>query len=124
LGWRPFDLQQRGFEAGARPDAEHGDQQDQGLGGAAPGEVVQQVVGQLGDGEEDLDPVGVGQGLEQPGGRLGLVVGERRLGQGAQQSAGASVPAGEPVVVVAGDPVVLRTLVKGVDDGRLRRRQP
>jgi hypothetical protein len=50
---RPGDVKERGFEARARPDAEHGDEQDQGLGGAAPGEVVQEVVGEPGDGEDE-----------------------------------------------------------------------
>jgi hypothetical protein len=46
-------VKERGFEARARPEAEHRDQQDQGLGGAAPAEVVQEVVGELGDGEDE-----------------------------------------------------------------------
>jgi hypothetical protein len=56
LGLRAAEVEQRGFEARARPHAEHGDQHDQGFGGAAPGEVFQQVVGQLGD-REDEDQV-------------------------------------------------------------------
>jgi hypothetical protein len=56
LGLGSADVEQGGFEAGARPHPEHGDQQDQGLGGTAPAELVQQVVGQLGD-REDEDQV-------------------------------------------------------------------
>jgi hypothetical protein len=56
LGVGSSDVEQGGFEAGARPHAEHSDEQDQGLGGAAPAEVVQKMVGELGD-REDEDQV-------------------------------------------------------------------
>ena len=35
------------FERGVCPDAEHCQQQHRGLGGAAPGEVLKEMVGQL-----------------------------------------------------------------------------
>jgi hypothetical protein len=47
------DVEVRRFEGGEEPHGEDGAEEHEGFGGAAPGEVVHQVLGELRDGEDE-----------------------------------------------------------------------